>query len=99
MPGTTHITLHGGMDAVGPCDVWAVGGQTIDNRIYTLASQLSSPFNPTGTGLWSAAPAFRLDQNSPNPFAGRTHIGFELPAQAAVSVEVFDVQGRRTRSS
>jgi hypothetical protein len=41
-----------------------------------------------------AASALRL-RNLPNPFAGSTTIAFDLPAAAGVSLEVFDLAGRR----
>lgn len=34
---------------------------------------------------------------TPNPFTGRTSIGFALPATRHVQVAVFDVRGRRVR--
>jgi hypothetical protein len=39
--------------------------------------------------------AFALDGNYPNPFAGRTTLRYDLPADATVSVAVFDVLGRQ----
>ena len=34
----------------------------------------------------------------PNPFDGETRIGFALPRESRVSLQVYDVQGRRVRS-
>jgi DNA/RNA endonuclease YhcR with UshA esterase domain len=39
--------------------------------------------------------AFGVEGNYPNPFAGRTALRFDLPADAEVRVEVYDVMGRR----
>ncbi len=39
--------------------------------------------------------SFSLSQNYPNPAAGRTTIGYELPQATPVQLEVFDIQGRR----
>lgn len=50
------------------------------------------------TGLYpGAAPplALRLEQNIPNPFTATTTFGFELGSAGPVSLEVFDVAGRR----
>ena len=44
-----------------------------------------------------AAASLRLRQNAPNPFAGTTSIGFSLPHNAQVSLEVIDVSGRIVR--
>jgi hypothetical protein len=38
--------------------------------------------------------SFALDQNSPNPFGGRTTIRFALPREGHVRLRVFDVNGR-----
>ena len=37
---------------------------------------------------------FQLLQNEPNPFGGRTVIGYSLPAAGAVALEVYDITGR-----
>ncbi|WP_420455420.1 T9SS type A sorting domain-containing protein [Rubrivirga sp.] len=42
--------------------------------------------------------AFALNGNMPNPFSARTAISFDLPEAAEVSVEVYDVMGRRVIS-
>ncbi|MFO8029512.1 MAG: N-acetylmuramoyl-L-alanine amidase [Cyclonatronaceae bacterium] len=38
---------------------------------------------------------FKLEQNYPNPFNPTTLIGYELPVNSEVSLEVFDMLGRR----
>ena len=39
-----------------------------------------------------------LAQNSPNPFRGWTSISYDLPAATEVSLDLFDVAGRRIRT-
>jgi hypothetical protein len=54
----------------------------------TCVSVVSVPPSPPARG-------FALAQNRPNPFRGTTEIGFSLPAAGRVTIEVFDVTGRR----
>lgn len=56
-------------------------------------------FRGRGVGDGEVLPtAFALRQNRPNPFSGTTEIRFELPAESAVRLEVFDAQGRVVRT-
>ena len=60
------------------------------NPLWLEASQSTS--NEPGT---PAAQALRLGQNAPNPFTNTTRIAFELPYETHVSLELFDLLGRR----
>ncbi len=42
--------------------------------------------------------AFRLQQNFPNPFNPTTIISYELPADNVVSLEVYDMLGRKVKT-
>jgi hypothetical protein len=48
-----------------------------------------------GEGALAPPAEFALHRNRPNPFTGGTTIGFDLPVAAPVSLEVFDLLGRR----
>lgn len=45
-----------------------------------------------------AAAAFSLAQNAPNPFRGSTQVAFSVPTARAVSIKLYDVQGREVRT-
>jgi serine protease len=52
----------------------------------------------TDTGLEQTLPkSFALYQNYPNPFNIETNIKFDLPETADVTVEIFDVLGKRVK--
>jgi hypothetical protein len=38
---------------------------------------------------------FQLSQNYPNPFNAKTMIQYDLPRQSDVSIEIFDILGRK----
>jgi hypothetical protein len=42
------------------------------------------------------APLFTLGQNRPNPFTGQTRIEFMLKEKCSVTLEMYDLNGRRT---
>jgi hypothetical protein len=52
----------------------------------------------TGVGNTPPITALTVLQNQPNPFAGKTELRVGLPAVSDLSIEVFDVAGRRVHS-
>lgn len=66
-------------------------GWIVDN--LEIQTSGTSAVGPVG-----AARALALAQNVPNPFRSATSIGFSLPVEQPVSLDVFDVQGRLVRS-
>lgn len=53
------------------------------------------PVSVRGDGVHSTPLDFELLQNYPNPFNASTAIGYELSAPSFVTIEVFDVLGRK----
>ena len=66
-----------------PNDVFVIKGSP---NIITDVADDPVPLTPEG---------FHLDQNYPNPFNASTVISFELPKRGRVSLEVFDIIGRK----
>ena len=50
---------------------------------------------PNTEGDATVPTTFAVDGNYPNPFAGQTTLRYDLPVDAEVSIEVYDVLGRR----
>ena len=50
------------------------------------------------TGLNQENAALNLEQNHPNPFADYSTIGFSLPTEQHVLLEVYDATGRKVRT-
>ncbi|MEL6140753.1 MAG: T9SS type A sorting domain-containing protein, partial [Bacteroidota bacterium] len=70
----------------------------VSDRI-TFAEAYTNAGNITNLGINFgttnvAAAEFGLEQNTPNPFAERTQIGFRLPVAGEATLTVQDVQGR-----
>lgn len=81
---------------------------SLQNEVGSLSLVSNDPFAPhtivmVGLGLYQSG-AFdgapkpsvaALRQNRPNPFTGTTRIEYDLPERASVSLDVFDLSGRR----
>ena len=59
---------------------------------------LSESDGESAVGEQPARDAFRLLPNVPNPFNPITRIRFSLPERSDVTIQIFDVSGRRVRS-
>ena len=78
----------------------------VSSRITKAEAYSSLPASPGGAGAKRLGIAlrfstgevsgvgFELYQNEPNPFVGRTSIGFHLPEAATATLTVFDETGR-----
>jgi hypothetical protein len=68
---------------------------------YDVHANQSAPSNeanvgaPTNVGNTPPITALTVLQNYPNPFAGTTELQIGLPANSNLSIEVYDVAGRR----
>ncbi len=71
---------------------------------YDVHENQSAPSNEasvgatTNVGNTPAITALTVLQNYPNPFSSRTDFQVGLPAKSDISIDVFDVSGRRVRA-
>ncbi len=61
------------------------------------SSRFYGPVRVSVTSGSTAPSAFRLYPAFPNPFNPATNLSYDLPTEAEVKLEVFDVNGRRVR--
>jgi hypothetical protein len=66
---------------------------------YDVYAQRIGPYGlvPTSVGGTPSLAGVSLSANSPNPFSGETSMELDLPADASVEVDVYDVAGRLVR--
>lgn len=68
---------------------------------YDVHNNQSTPSNevnvsaPSGIGDTPRVTAFTVRQNHPNPFSGETELEIGLPSRGDITVEIYDVAGRR----
>ncbi|MFN8303104.1 MAG: hypothetical protein U0U46_11465 [Saprospiraceae bacterium] len=63
-------------------------------RAELLQCQRSEPVALRFSGNTIAGVGFELYQNQPNPWVGRTMVGFHLPVAATATLTVYDETGR-----
>ena len=82
-------------------------GQTVYYRIsaidhagnrgeYSQTLEVTTSLNVNGTGL--VPEVYALHQNYPNPFNPTTQIQYDLPEESYVSINIYDLMGRKIRS-
>ncbi len=66
----------------------------------SIASNVADVDGPDGPNHTDLGPRYALSLRPgvPNPFRDETSIGFQIPSQDQVRLQVFDVQGRRVRT-
>jgi hypothetical protein len=79
---------------------WRVRSRTADGAVSAFSEVAA--FIVYGTATAAEAPdgaaVLRLDAPQPHPVRGAATVAFALPAPADVSLEVFDLTGRRVRT-
>ncbi len=111
--GVAHVMLYTTSLITGPARSYRIeialerepsnagsGALRIGNVRAGSAAGAGAPvteFNPTLSVVGSAVLSAALLGARPNPFAGRTQVGFVLPADARASLRIYDVGGRLVR--
>ncbi|MGB9663707.1 MAG: S8 family serine peptidase [Ignavibacteria bacterium] len=67
-----------------------------ENQIYTFQISSLKVFPPRKP--LNQVKNFKLDQNYPNPFSYQTRFRFDLPEQDWVTLEIYDLLGRKVRT-
>ncbi len=70
----------------------------VDHPEYLTMIYDSTSVVGVGDGAIAAGWTLRLRANVPNPFQSRTTITFDLARRAPVSLDIYDVTGRRVRT-
>ncbi|MDB5036341.1 MAG: IgGFc-binding protein [Chlorobi bacterium] len=72
-----------------------VWGSTRNIRDTARWNAVVEPPLGTDRGVGAESAGFQLEEARPNPFGGRTEIGYRLGAAGHVVVEIYDIVGRR----
>ena len=67
-------------------------------RVGIVSSTAAFTITAVATSTDPIPREFALQRNWPNPFNPTTRIAFELPVKTRVTLEIFDVRGRRIRT-
>ncbi|GAA4454355.1 FG-GAP-like repeat-containing protein [Rurimicrobium arvi] len=65
---------------------------------WDVATATGRMIEGDATDALASADGFTLEQNVPNPFTANTSISYTLSGNAAVTLELYDVTGKRTAS-
>jgi hypothetical protein len=90
------MNLNGGLVAVGPCEVWAVGSTTSGGWNSTATVQLSEG-RAVGVSDGAAAPVAGGMRIVPHPVRGMTRITPGVDAIPGSEILIVDVTGRTVR--
>jgi hypothetical protein len=90
---------------IGPLDndttyYWRVraknsSGSGSYSLVWNFRTMTATSVERNGNGIPTE---YRLGQNFPNPFNPSTTITFELPEEAVVTIEIYDIMGRKLRT-
>ncbi len=85
------LVLHAGNDSKLSQSISIVSSPTLPEVYTTDSGIMDLGLSFRGSDLYS----FELLQNEPNPFTGRTQIGYIIPETGEVTLKLFDLAGRQ----
>ena len=101
MADTTGLFIPRARKAVEPdVNVWLSQEDVVngdDTVVETALEWITSATTSTDDRV-ELPGGFNLHQNHPNPFNPATMISYDLPAESAVNITIFDIQGREVRN-
>ena len=94
---TLMVAIHGAMADTTTATVLRISSNDLNQPLFavpvTITMNAAQPVAVEDGG--APTHAFVLEPNYPNPFTSQTHIRFALHEAAEVTLEIFDVRGRR----
>ena len=101
--GGTIVTITASPDSGYSFDSWAgAGSGSYTGGTNPASVTMNGPITQQANFRVGTSPptpgTLTLLSNMPNPFADQTEIRFGLPTAADVTIDIFDVAGRRVRS-
>lgn len=88
-----QITADGGYAFIG-----SAGSFSKENDIYFLKSNEQGMITSLNISSLEVPESFSLFQNYPNPFNSQTTIRYQLPGEYAVTLNLFDISGRKIKT-
>lgn len=77
---------------------WERNGKSSPELIASASAGVPDTITSINDYFSPDAAAFRLHQNFPNPFNSSTSIRFELPSSSTITLELYDLSGKKLRT-
>jgi len=94
--GATSVARHGGLAAVGECDVWAVGNINFGAESEPFIERLQGTVAPTAAPIIAGNGDFL--EVFPNPIRDSARIRLAIPGDVVSGAWIYDVRGRPIRT-
>jgi hypothetical protein len=78
-------------------DSWVAHGRSTPVAMRSVTIGVDVTVDVAEDGRGDAPASLELDGGTPNPFRGRTRIGWGIPRAGRVTIAIYDVKGREVR--